>query len=359
MHSDIPDVVSIDITDNNIETQTAHHLDRKKRDADDDKNNDDNDDDDKSEVVDTATDTTASDDDDNDGNDSNVNSKNATNTKRTVRQLARPPPPPHLGPWPPFGDNFDLPPEPRLHGSRGHLQSSHFQRDTELSSVNYNTFLTPPGSGARSTDFYKNDGASAAYYHQVPTSYNKQNEYNPYGNPYGNFKNPNPNTVTEFNTPKPYTVHTTFDISDAQTQRFKPSKLVSQQPFFPFVSNNGTPKPAQSKLPHASAPAEDIDSLPENFSYYHMSNGVQIKQELSHHQQQQHQQQHQPVQQVQKLPQPQSPFYYLDKPTKILSASTPKTHYVHVSTVGGFLNNTAHNAMHPVNNNSHANAVHI
>lgn len=339
-HSDIPDEVSIDITDNNIETQqTAHHLDRKKRDVDDDNknknnNDDDSNDDDKSEVVDTATDTITSDDYDDDGNESNVNSRNATNTKRTVRQL-RPPPPP-LGAWP-FGDNFELPPEPRLHGSgaRPHQQSSHFQRDTELSSVNYNTFLTPPGSGARSTNFFKNDDTSAAYYHQLPTSYNKQNDYNPYGNPYGNFKSPNPNTVTEYNTPKPYTVHTTFDIGDAQTQRFKPSKLVSQQPFYPLVSNNGTPKPAQSKLPQA-APAEDIDSLPENFSYYHMSNGVQIKQELSHHQQQQQQQ---PVQQVPKFPQPQPPVYYLDKPTKILSASTPKTHYVHVSTVGGFLNN--------------------
>lgn len=331
-------MVSIDITDNNIETQTAHHLDRKKRDVDDDKH----DADDQSDAVDTPTtaDTIYSieNSDNNDGNESNVNSKNATNTKRMVRQL-RPPPP--LGPQWQFGDNFELAPESRLPASapRIHQQSGNFQRDTELSSVNFNSFLTPPGSGARSADFYKSDGAAAAaYYHQLPTSYSKQNEYNPYGNPYGNFKNPNPNTVTEFNTPKPYTVHTTFDIGDAQTQRFKPSKLVSQQPFYPLISNNGTPKsPLQSKLPQRAL-AGDVDSLPENFSFYHMSNGVQIKQELSHHQQEQQQQQQQ--QQLPKIPQPQSPVYYLDKPAKILGASTPKTHYIvsFICVIAGKLN---------------------
>lgn len=328
LRSDIPDVASIDITDNNIETHTAHHLDRKKRDVDDESENDDDDD--------IATETTDSDDTSSYGNESDANAanrdvvKNVTNSKRTVRQL-RPPPP--IGPWP-FGDNFDLPTDPRLHStSRAHPQSGHFQRDTELSSVNYNTFLTPPGS-ARSADFYKNDGSPSSAYYQLPP-FNKPNEYNPYGNPYGNFKNLGPNAVTEYNSPKPYTItHTTFDVGDAQTHHFKPSKLVSQQPFYPLVSNNGSPKPLP-KLQNqviSNTPAEDVDSLPENFSYYHMGNGVQIKQDLNRHQQ--------PIQQAPKISQPQAPVYYLDKPSKILGAATQKpTHYIHVSTVGGFLNN--------------------
>lgn len=324
MLSDIPDVVSIDITDNNIETQTANHLDRKKRDVDDDSEHTE-----ATESTESTNDQTSS-----DGNESD--DLNIENGKRTVRQL-RPLPP--IGPWQ-FADNFDLPNDHRLHSTSRvtHPQqpSGHFQRDTELGSVNYNTFLTPPGN-ARSNDFYKNDSPASSFY-QLP-SFNKQNEYNPYGNPYGNYKSSGANAVTEFNSPKQYTIHSQFDVGDAQTH-FKPSKLVSQQPFYPLVPNNGVAPPPlppkQVHKPHSSAlqssPAGDVDSLPENFSYYHMSNGVQIKQELNRHQQ--------PIQQqIAKIPHPQPPIYYLDKPQKILSASTPKTHYVHISTVGGFLNN--------------------
>lgn len=335
--SDIPDVVSIDITDNKIETQTANHLDRKKRDVDGDSDSEDT----VTETTETNNDQTSSDDDGNESDDLNIE-----NGKRTVRQL-RPLPP--IGPWP-FADNFDLPNDHRLHSTsraaHPQPQSGHFPRDTELSSVNYNTFLTPPGGNSRSNDFFKNDGSASSYYH-LP-SFSKQNEYNPYGNPYGNYKSSGANAVTEFNSPKPYTLHTTFDVGDAQTH-FKPSKLVSQQPFYPLVQNNGVPQSAKHvQKPHNSAlssssSAGDVDSLPENFSYYHMSNGVQIKQELNRHQhtpQHQHQHQQQQIQQqIQKIPHPQPPIYYLDKPQKILSASTPKTHYVHISTVGGFLNN--------------------
>ncbi|XP_031627349.1 uncharacterized protein LOC116343441 isoform X2 [Contarinia nasturtii] len=355
-HSDIPDVVSIDITDNKIETHTPNHSDRKKRDV----------------SADTASTTTTTtpqnrrhDDDQatsNDGNESSDNKKYDENGnddseivefgKRTVRQL-RPPPPP-LAPWQ-FADTFNIQNDPRLHStSRAQQHAGHFQRDTELSSVNYNSFLTPPGSASRANDFYKNENT----FYQLPSF--KQTEYNPYGNPYGNFKTSAPNAVTtEFNSPKPYTLHTTFNVGDAQTH-FKPSKLVSQAPFYPVVSNNGEPKPVIPKLQNSgaisssSSIAGDVDSLPENFSYYHMGNGVQVKQEFNRHQSQQ-----QSIQQVPKsVPQqPKPPIYYLDKPTKILSASTPKTHYVHISTVGGFLNNnpTAYTAINHNNNNNNNN----
>ncbi|XP_055296768.1 mucin-5AC [Sitodiplosis mosellana] len=340
-HSDIPDVVSIDITDNKIETQTAKHLDRKKRDVDESEdiattetrrradNGNNNDDYVDGDVDDDHTSSN--------GNESHDDEHDETATtpietgKRTVRQL-RPPPP--IGPWQFSVDNFNLPNEPRLHStSRAHPQAGHFQRDTELSSVNYNTFLTPPGS-ARSNDFYKNENP----YYQLPSF--KQTEYNPYGNPYGNFKNSAPNAVTEFNSPKPYTIHTTFDVGDAQQTHFKPSKLVSQAPFYPLVPNGGgAPKPVQKGIPNSaissSATGDPVDSLPENFSYYHMANGVQIKQEFNRHPSQSNQQNLK----IQQVRQPQAPLYYLDKPAKILSASTPKTHYVHISTVGGFLNN--------------------
>lgn len=203
--------------------------------------------------------------------------------------------------------------------------SGQLTRGAELN-VNYNTFLTPPGN-VRSNDFYKNDGSPSSSFFQLPFN-NKPNEYNPYGNPFGPLRSPPPNAVTEFNSPKPYTVHTTFDLGDAQSS-FKPSpkpNFSAQQTFFPITQKNA---PKQ----HSSSPAGDIDSLPENFAYYHTGNGAQIKTEFARPRPNPQYQEQVYQNQQAKVPQPHPPIYFLDKPT------TPKSHYGFVSTVGGFLNN--------------------
>lgn len=256
-----------------------------------------------------------------------------SNSKRSVRQLR----PPAIGQssWQ-FTDNYELSNDHRLHATS--RANPHYPRDTSDVALNYNTFLTPPSS--RQNEFFKNEGASASSYFQLPSF--KNNQYNPYGNPYGTTS---ANAVTEFTSP---TVHTSFDLNDAQSHFKQPGKSPfspAQQTFFPLVLNNGTPKspPKVHSLGQTGSPAGDVDSLPENFSYYHIGNGAHIKNDQhrpigSLHrpqgQTQQPQLQHQP-----KIPRPQPPIYFLDKPTKILSASTPKSNFVHISTVGGFLNN--------------------
>lgn len=251
--------------------------------------------------------------------------------KRTVRQLRSPlPPPPPIGsPWP-FGENFGIPNNRLLATSRAN--SGQLQRGAELN-VNYNTFLTPPGN-ARSNDFYKNDGSPSSSFFQLPFN-SKPNEYNPYGNPFGPLRSPPPNAVTEFNSPKPYTVHTTFDLGDAQSS-FKPSPKPNFSPHQTFFPNTQKSAPKQ----HSSSSAGDIDSLPENFAYYHTGNGAQIKTEFTrprpNPQYQEQAFQHQQA----NIAQPRPPIYFLDKPTKYPQlATTPKSHYGFVSTVGGFLNN--------------------
>lgn len=256
------------------------------------------------------------------------------NGKRSVRQLR--PPPPSIGQtsWQ-YTDNYELSNDHRLHSTSRANAQAHFPRDTDVS-VNYNTFLTPPAT--RSNEFFKNDGTSTAFF-QLPSFNNKQNhnnQYNPYGNPYGSTS---ANAVTEFSSP---TVHTSFDLNDATfKQSGKNFVSPSQQSFFPLVLNNGTPKspPKVHNGGHTSSPAGDVDSLPENFSYYHIGNGVQIKNEQHRPIGGAHRPQNLPYIQQPKIPRPQPPIYFLDKPTKILSASTPKSHFVHISTVGGFLNN--------------------
>lgn len=334
-------MVSNDLTDNDSE---HHSNDRKKRDTAND------------EHIETTIEIEkiTADNSNNDKNDENIdrNDELIENGKRTVRQL-RPPPPFGQAPWPPPPpppDNFRLQNDPRLLQTPRPHHTVHFARDTDLN-VNYNTFLTPPGNG-RPNDYYKNDGLTAAFaqlsaygkqqqqqqqQHQVQQQRQQshESEYNPYGNPslYGTQAN-HKNAVTEFNSPKPYTIHTSFDLSDAQTH-FKTStkaNAVTQFPLHPFVISNGEPKTQKPlHLTHTNSPAGDVDSLPENFSYFNMGPNsqkpdypVRIGNQKPNVQTQ--------------IPIPQPPVYFLDKPNKILSASTPKTHYVQVSTLGGFLN---------------------
>lgn len=282
----------------------------------------------------------------------------AENGKRTVRQLRGPPQLFGQAPWPPPPppppDNFRLQNDPRLLPAQQRPHHSvHFARDTDLN-VNYNTFLPPPGNGQQNGGYYKNEALSAAFaqlaaygkqqqqqhHQQQQTQQQKprpqESDYNPYGNPspYGTVVN-HKNAVTEFNSQKPYTIHTSFDLSDAQAhyKTSTKSNSVTQFPFHPLVINNGEPKTQKPLLvTHTNSPAGDVDSLPENFSYFNMGTSsqknephtVRIGNQKPHVQPQ--------------IPIPQPPVYFLDKPGKALPASTPKNHYVQVSTLGGFLN---------------------
>lgn len=292
------EILLVDVIDNQIETTQTHtkSLDRKKRDLDDAKE--------------TALESDVTEKGEHDPNE-RIDRDVTGDVKREVRQLR---PPPIGQPSWQYNSNYELanvhhePQSPALGSERG------FARDQGIS-VNYNPFLVPPSS--RSNQFFKNGGSNEFF------------NLSPFRNTYTSVKGVQSNAVTEFNSHKPFTVHTSFQLDDAPAQHsgkhtnkegFTPS-----EPFYPAV--------AQKPQTPVRATA---DNLPDNFSYYHIGNPGGKSERDSF--------QHRPVQQAQqpqapRLPQPQAPIYYLNKPVKLLSASTPKNHYIQFSTVGGFFNN--------------------
>lgn len=292
----------MDVVDNQIETTHTKPLDRKKRDLD--------------EVGETTLESTVTDQDENGSND---RIDRGGGVRRDVRQLR--PPPIGQSSWQ-YNNNYEVTNihhEPHSSGSeRG------FARDQ---GVSYNPFLVPPGT--RANQFFKN-GGSNEFFH-----------LSQFGNSYAPGKGAQSNAVTEFNSHKPFTVHTSFDVDDAQAQYNgkRPNKegFATGNPFYPLVS--------QKPSPPVRAAA---DNLPDNFSYYHIGNtgGKTERDVFQNRPAPQPQQQ----QQAPRLPpQPQAPIYYLNKPVKLLSASTPKNHYIQFSTVGGFFNNNP-TAFSPIDN---------
>lgn len=241
--------------------------------------------------------------------------RNKGDGKRSTRQLR----PIGHNPWQ-YSTNFDL--------GNG--------RDQDIN-VNYNTFLTPPSS--RSNHFFK--GSSSVFY-QLPLSESSKSpraHYSSLGNVYSSsIRNPsNANTVTEFSSHKPFTPHTSFNPSDARTHlNLKQTNFGTTGTFVPLILHNNHNEQQKSY----SKPLPPLnDNLPENFAYYHIGNSATrdpfqpilstprpIQQQLS-------------IQPSPRLPSPQAPVYYIDKPSKAVIATTPKNQYVQFSTVGGFYNN--------------------
>lgn len=286
------EIVLVDIVDNQIETTHTKSLDRKKRDLD--------------EVKKTTLDTNEKDEI---GSNERIDRDSSGDVKREVRQL-RPPP---LGQtsWQ-YNNNYELSnvhrePQP----STGLGSERDFARDQGIS-LNYNPFLIPPSS--QSNQFYKNGGGTNEFF-----------QLSNFGNSYAPEKSAQSNAVTEFNSHKPFTVHTSFGLDDAQEQYngkrpIKGGHDTTNDPFYPI---------ADHKLP----PRSSADNLPDNFSYFHLGNpSGKDERDSFHHS-------YTPQQQPKRLQQPQAPIYFLNKPSKVLSASTPKNQYIQFSTVGGFFNN--------------------
>lgn len=287
------EIFLVDIVDNQIETTHTKRLDRKKRDTDD--------------LTETTLDPSVAEPDKNGSND-RIDRDVSSDVKREVRQLRHPP----VGQtsWQ-YNNNYEL--------TNVHHDPA---RDHGVN-VNYNPFLVPPSS--RSNQFFKN-GGSNEFFH-----------LSPFANAYTAGKSAQSNAVTEFNSHKPFTVHTSFELNDAPVQFHsnakRPNKETSapNDPFYPVVGQK---------------PQTAGDNLPDNFSYYHIGNGGSKNAERDSFQPRPVQQ---PQQQPLRIAQPQAPIYYLNKPAKLLSASTPKNHYIQFSTVGGFFNNNP-TAFSPIDN---------
>lgn len=301
------EILLVDVIDNQIETTQTRtkSLDRKKRDLDDAKE--------------TVLDSNVTEKDEHDPNE-RIDRDVSGDVKREVRQLR---PPPIGQPSWQYNSDFELananhePQSPGLGSERG------FARDQGIS-LNYNPFLVPPSS--RSNQFFKNGGPNEFF------------NLSPFRNTYTSVKGAQSNAVTEFNSHKPFTAHTSFQLDDAPAQHNGkyPSKegFTPSAPFYPV----GAQKPQ-------TAVRATADNLPDNFSYYHIGNtgGKSERDSFQHRPAQQAQQQ------APRLPQPQAPIYYLNKPVKLLGASTPKNHYIQFSTVGGFFNNNP-TAFAPIDN---------
>lgn len=297
----------MDVVDNQIETTHKKSLDRKKRDLDaisDDETNDDK------ETIDDAS---VSEQDEQDGQNERIDRAESGDVRRQTRQLR--PPPIGQTSWQ-YNNNYEL--------TNVHHEPA---RDQRLN-VNYNPFLVPPSS--QSNQFFKN-GGSNEFFH-----------LSPFANTYTSGKPTQSNAVTEFNSHKPFTVHTSFDLNDAPAQYNvkRPNKdgFTTSDPFYPIVGQ----KP---KTPTRSAG----DNLPDNFSYYHIGNTGNTASKGGDRDSFLPRPAPQPQQQPLRLAQPQAPIYYLNKPAKILSASTPKNHVIQFSTVGGFFNNNP-TAFAPIEN---------
>lgn len=207
-------------------------------------------------------------------------------------------------------------------------------RDQDIN-VNYNTFLSPPS--ARSNQFFK-PGAGAFY--QLPLAASNKSpraHFSSLGNVYSSsIRNPSEaNAVTEFSGHKPFTAHASFNPADARTQfSLKQTNFGTTGSFVPLILNNEPQRSYAKPLPPLN------DNLPENFAYYHIGNEARGKFERDQFQPlvstprpvQQQLSLHQPAR-------PQAPVYYLEKPSKGVVATTPKSQYVQFSTVGGFYNN--------------------
>lgn len=304
------EVLVVDVIDNQIETTHTKPLDRKKRDLD---------------AVKEETLEPSETEKDEVSENERIDRGEGNEGKRKVRQLR--PPPIGQTSWQ-FQNGFNLPnirhePQSSALGSeRG------FARDQGLS-LNYNPFLVPPSD--RANQFFKN-GGSNEFFHLSQFG----NSYQPVGK-----KAAQSNAVTEFNSHKPFTVHTSFGLDDVPTQysgKHNKDEYTNDQ-FYPVV-------PQKSHAPIRA----NGDSLPDNFSYYHIGNAGGTGSERDSFQPRPTKQpQQQPQQQAPRLPQPQAPIYYLNKPAKVLSASTPKNHYIQFSTVGGFFNNNP-TAFAPIEN---------
>lgn len=307
--------------DNQIETQT-NTLDRKKRDV-----NHEQDTATKETVIITT-------------NESELNvdriDAGTENSKRTVRQLR--PPPFGQASWQ-YTNNFGLPNGHQLATTSGGAQQ--FQREPDLN-LNFNPFLGPPPN-PQANQFFKN-GASSSFF-QLPSLLNKQNEFRTFANPYGSIRNTDTNAVTEFSGHKPYTVHTSFELDDAQYKQTNKANYATAGSYYPTILSQN-PSKSQSK-PNTAQQASNVDDLPENYAYYHIGGGGTTKTEREHNRPAGS---HRQNQQTGKLSVPQPPVYYLEKPSKAISASTPKNHYIQFSTVGGFFNNNPASYA-PIDNN--------
>lgn len=294
----VVEIVLLDVIDNQIETKNTKLLDRKKRDLDD--------------VKKTRSGLTGSEKDEHlfDPNE-HIDRSVPDEVKRKVRQL-RPPP---LGqPAWEYKNNYELTNIHRTPQSSELISDPVFGRDQGISNINYNPFLVPPSSRPR--QIFKNGGS------------NDFVQISPFGNTYTSGKGAKSNAVTELNSHKPFTVHTSFELDDAQAQYNEKNSakegFTTHDTFYQLDS----PKPLKPLRPTAI-------NMPDNFSYYHIGNtGSKTERDSFKHRLTQ-----QPLQQTASLIQPQVPIYYVNKPSKLHSASTPKNHYIQFSTVGGFFNN--------------------
>lgn len=220
--------------------------------------------------------------------------------RRTVRQLR--PPPVGQTSWG-FNDQF----EQRFLSTTS--PESPFQSSYKL----FNPHLTTPN--VQSSQKFKNSAAVPTYQQQSSLG-NIRNDFKSHKQSY------NPligSPVTEFN--KPYTIHTSFDLDDAQSQQNFPRQN-NFAPSTPFYQLNTDQRPG------IKPQQVDVDNLPENFSFYHIGNGSPRLPKI--------QQQQSPQYQAKLIPQ--RPVYFENKPI-ILRAVTPKNHIIQFSTIGGFFNN--------------------
>lgn len=177
----------------------------------------------------------------------------------------------------------------------------------------FNPHLTTPS--VHSSQKFKSSPAVPPY--QQSSLGNIRNDFKPQKQIFGPLGSP----VTELSLNKPYTVHASFDLDDAQSQQNfpGPNSFAPSAQFYPLnIDERRAHKPA--------APDTDVDNIPENFSYYHIGNGPN---RLGKH----------PL--APQFPNkllPQRPVYFENKPI-ILRAVTPKNHIIQFSTIGGFFNN--------------------